>query len=159
MVSIYQKDGNKDKLVCDLLLRTIDDLKKQIELTKRSSEVQINELKQQKLVLQSKLEAKSYKELSALKGDNLRLKSELIDKISELEKLRAKLSNGQNQHVQTTEVIDFSPTKESQYLNSLGEFGWIEQLLIENIADSERICAELNGKDTATKCVDSKQKS
>lgn len=133
-------------------MRTIEDLKKQIEVTKRSSETTIHELRQQKKALQFKLEAKNDKELSALKGDNLRLKSELMDKISELEKLRAKLSNGQNQHVQT-EVSDLSATKETQFLESLGEFGWIEQLLMQNIEDSERICAESNVKGAATKCV------
>lgn len=139
-------------MVCELLMRTIEDLKKQIEVTKRSSETTIHELRQQKKALQFKLEAKNDKELSALKGDNLRLKSELMDKISELEKLRAKLSNGQNQHVQT-EVSDLSATKETQFLESLGEFGWIEQLLMQNIEDSERICAESNVKGAATKCV------
>lgn len=146
-------------MVCELLMRTIEDLKKQIEVTKRSSETTIHELRQQKKALQFKLEAKNDRELSAVKGDNLRLKSELMDKISELEKLRAKLSNGRSQHVQTAEVSDLSATKETQFLESLGEFGWIEQLLMQNIEDSERICAEANVRGTATKCVDLKQNS
>lgn len=137
-------------MVCDLLLGTIDELRREIEMTKRNSEATITELKHQKTHLQEKLDSKIHGELSALKAENLRLKTELTAKISELDKFRSKLSSGQNKHVQTTEIINYPETKETQFMESISEFGWIEELLMENIADSERIYTHLSGK----KCVD-----
>lgn len=147
-------ETNKDQMVCDLLMGTIDELRKEIEVTKRSSEATITELKQQKMLLQEKIDVKNHADISVLRSENLNLKSELMDKISELEKLRAKLWNGQDKHVQTTEIIDFPETKETQFTDTLSEFGWIEKLLMENIADSERIFAASNVKETTKKYVD-----
>lgn len=134
---------------------TIDKLREEIKMVKKNSEATINELKQQKIVLQEKLEAKHRAEHSVLKSNNLMLKSELMDKISELEKLRMRLSSGQHRHVQTTGIIELCETKETQFMDSLTEFAWLERLLMENIADSERICAESMAKEAKVgKCVE-----
>lgn len=155
LVFVHLKDPNTERVVCDLLMATIDELREEIITAKKNSDAIINELKQQKMVLQEKLETKHRAELSVVKSDNLRLKSDLMDKICELEKLRTKLSSGQHKHAQTTGFIELCETKEEQFMDSLTEFAWIEKLLMENIADSERICAESVAKEaTVRKCVE-----
>lgn len=141
-------------MVCDLLMNTIDELRREIEVTKRGSEATINELRQQMVQLQEKLEAKNRADVSLLTAENQTLKGWLKTKSAELEKLREKVSNCETKCVQTNEIIDFAEMKESQFMETLSEFEWVEKLLMENIADSERICAALSAKDAEKKCVD-----
>lgn len=142
-----------------MLLNKIDELRSEIEMNKRSSESTIHELRQQKMQLQEKHQAKIQAELSVMKTENLTLKNTLMDKISELNQLRAKRSSGQNKLVQTTEIINLTETKEGQFFDALADFEWIKKLLFENVADSERVCAGLSGRGDAAHNCDSEQNS
>lgn len=131
-----------------VLMKTVEDLKEEMALTKQSYDATINELKQQKKQLEDQLKAENIAEYSLLKAENRALKTDLEGLRTQVEELRAtREENIENKHVQTNEIGDFSESKNAQFENTLMEFGWIEKLLIENIADSERIFNELSGKE------------
>lgn len=142
-----------------MLMNTIDELRSENDSLHRQSEATINELRQQRAVLQEKLDAKTSAELAGIKAENMKLKFSLQEKIAELKLLQGSLADSQHKQVQTSGIFECVPTKETQFMGSLSEFSWIEKLLMENIADCEAICSNTNANDKRKKWIDSKQKS